>query len=442
MFPDADFSFQAATVFGISESTDRISQQVNFQCPSSLCQYPTFRSLAVCSRCENIDSRLARNTNSNGAQYVDFARGNQGARAGPNQTEYRLPNGLFLNNLRGNDSNQLVYMTMAGTPYPEKSIVMQDIDTLIWAQSAIKTDIPKDGELWPDYAVHATECALYYCVREYSAKVTNGTLNEASVEIGDERRNPASWQIRFSEESELLESLKKSIAFDPIQSIVGRTDLQLGSTFNLSREAVDSISNFVRPIFGPCLNRSGDCDFNEQPINGYYVAQNGLDEGIQQYDPPAAKVLWESANFQDVFDNVALSMSNAIRNGADEGDSATIVGRVSVNITVYKVDWRWIVLHVAIEVGAVVFLAVTAWVSRTRYGHPLPVWKSSALAALAKGENIREPNASLSTRVDLEDRARGESLALIRHYYGSRVGGYKPMPSNTVIEMDRFRHIK
>ena len=96
-------------------------------------------------------------------------------------------------------------------------------------------------------------------------------------------------------------------------------------------------------------------------------------------------------------------------------------------------------LHVTIEVGAVVFLVVTVWVSRTRYGHPLPVWKSSALAALTKGENVREPNAGQSTRIDLEDRARGELLTLIRHYHGSRVGGYKPMASNMEIEMDRFR---
>jgi hypothetical protein len=315
---------------------------------------------------------------------------------------------------------------------------MQDVDTLIWAQSVIKSDIPKEGQLWPDYAVHATECALYYCVREYSAEVKNGTLVEISREVTDNKRNPASWQVGASLiEDGLLESEQKSLAFDKVKSIAQRTDLQLGSTFNLSQAAVDSISHFVQPTFGPCLNQTagGTCDFETDPINGFYIAEGGLENGTVQYKPPAAKVLWDTPSIEDVFSNVARSMSNAIRNGADEGPAATVSGQIGVTTTVYRIDWRWITLHVIIEAGVVVFLAVTAWKSRTRYGRPLPVWKSSALAALATGENARGPDHSTATRTELEDWARKKPMSLMGGFHSRLVGGYTPVTSET--EMNR-----
>ena len=410
MYAEADFPLQAATMFGVSESPDRISQQVNFQCQTSECRYPTFKSLAICSRCANIDSHLEKNTASTGDQFYSYARGNPAAMVEYNQTQYQLPNGLFINNVRDHPLEHFVYMTMAGTSHPEKTIAMQDVDALIWSQSVVKVEPPKEGQLWPDIPVHATECALYYCVKEYTSEVKNGTLIETSAECTDEKRNPKSWELRSkilnnTGDNGLSDSFVKSLAFDDTQSALRRTDLQLGSKYNVSKAAVDSISGFVQSSFGPCLNSSGICDFEEDPINGYYIASGSLEEGQQEYEPAAAKVFWETDDLAYVFDNVARSMSNAIRNGADEGGSAVIPGEVGVTIAVYDVDWRWISLHVSIELGVMLFLALTMWASASRFRLPIPVWKSSSLAVLFSGANARE-GLNASTKTELEDVAR------------------------------------
>jgi hypothetical protein len=416
-FPDADFALQAATVFGVSESIERISQQVNFKCLTSHCRYPKHRSIAICSRCESIDDYLKTNTASIGSQFINFAKGNPAARVRPNQTEYRLPNGLFLNNLRDGQWSQMVYMTMAGTPHPGKTIKMGGVDTLIWSQSVIKVEVPESLEnaLWPDFPVHATECALYYCVREYDSEVNNGTLVERSVELTNEKRDPESWQIsRIASATggTLSDSFNKSIAFDKTQSFPRRTDLRLGDRFNLSQAAVDSISHFVQLTFGPCLNASGICDFNKDPINGYFVTEGGLKTGMQQYEPPAAKVFYDANDLGAVFDKVARSMSNAIRNGADEG--AAIEGIVGITTTVYDIDWRWIVLHGLILIGAVLFLITTVWASSTRFARPLPVWKSSSLAVLLRhNEEFCNGLGACPTREELEHSARSVRSSLL-----------------------------
>jgi hypothetical protein len=424
-FPDADFPLQAATIFGISAPVDRISQQVDFKCRTSQCRYPKFKSLGVCSRCKNLDSHLEENTASDGTQYVGFERVDNGLIIGKNQTEYRLPNGLFINNIGAGNFRPKVYLTMAGTPHPENTITMQDVDTLIWSQSLIRIQVTDENRdnAWPDYPIHATECALYYCVQEYTSEVNNGTLAETSAET-DDKRNPESWQVYMASHlSEtgpegLSAAFNKSTAFNETYSFARRTDLQLGDRFNLSQAAVDGTSRLMQETFGPCLDGSR-CDFDRDPINGYYMSRNLIDQGTAAFEPPVAQVLFEAADVGDLFGGLARSMSNAIRNGADataeESAGARVVGLVGVDTTVYHVDWRWIALHGLVELGAILFLGATVWTSSSRLGRAIPAWKSSSLAALFKGpEGLRRALENASTTAALDDSARGILLSLAR----------------------------
>lgn len=62
-------------------------------------------------------------------------------------------------------------LSLYGNSNPNKSIQAREIDTLIWTQGVIKVDNSTNIWQWPNTSVHAVECALYYCVKDYSFRV-------------------------------------------------------------------------------------------------------------------------------------------------------------------------------------------------------------------------------------------------------------------------------
>lgn len=194
-YADAEFTLQSAAVFGISADGAAISQQLAFDCSSGECLFPEVTSLAICSRCQDVSSHLKRNAQSDGTLIFNLMRDQSFISTEANSTEYRLPNGLYLNNREGAlAGTDLVLMTMLGTTNGSNAVVMGDVDTLIWAQSIIKVDAnPTPESAWPDFVVSATECALYYCVRNYTAKVRNSTLSEKSAALEGTIRVAESW---------------------------------------------------------------------------------------------------------------------------------------------------------------------------------------------------------------------------------------------------------
>ncbi|SPO06761.1 uncharacterized protein DNG_09455 [Cephalotrichum gorgonifer] len=344
-YPDADFGLQSATVFGITAERHDISEQLSVRCPSGDCRFPPVTSLAVCSRCEDLAPHLKRNTQSEGSQIFDLIQDQSLAVRKENCTEYTLPNGLFLNNLDDDSGGgrDMIFMTMSGTTNRSNTVVMGDIDTLIWAQTIIKVDGGKDSdEKWPNYDVHATECALYYCVRNYTAEVHNATLFETSTILEDEKRLPESWSIAQPDSYEnISDVVVHSLAYHPVESAIERTDLQLGRdgsdiSWSISQPAVDGISAYMQNTFASCLVGTVNCtdDVNTwAPTNGYLVGGELLSgQWQEQYEPSVSKTLWNEKDLSKIFDNVAMSMSNAIRNGADDAESKS--GSIGVPVTV------------------------------------------------------------------------------------------------------------
>lgn len=412
---DADYALQSATVFGITANPFSISQQVAFGCPSSDCKFEPVLSLAVCSQCSDVTSKLEKNTNSDGSLWVSLDRSVSGAQASFGCTEYRLPNDLYLNNVddsSGGDG-QLVYMTTFGTTNRSRTVTMGDVDTLIWSQSMIKVDAkPHNTKKWPDYNMIASECALYYCVKKYSAEIRNGTISEETSVIEDARRAADSWQIQEPRLKSLNKNDADSIAYDIAGSGVKRSDLRLesdgsGLGWNISQDAINGVSSFVQKTFQVCMNENCTKSIADvDPINGYYIASSAV-----QYDSSVAKVFFETTDFNGIFTNIAASMSTAIRNGDD--DSTGQSGLVGTPTTVYAVDWRWIILHCVTEFGAVIFLISTIWITWRHKQPAVPAWKASELAVMSRGVGLGDKLKDVTTKNELEERARALSVVLI-----------------------------
>lgn len=331
---DADLTMQAAIAFGLAEDAASVRSQAPFHCAGRECRFRSMESLSVCSRCSDLTVALERNNRSAGTQSYDLTQDSVDTDSPMvNNTEFRLPNGLFLNNVDGVSSpnpGPMLYMTMRGTSDPNDTIAMGDVDTLIWSQTVIAVDAdPKSNSTkkWPNFAVTASECALYYCVREYTSVYKDNQLNMASKELKHYKRDPESWWSGPDYEGlGVSEKVLESIAWHPQDSGIDHLDLSLradgsSSAWNVSNAAVFSISYYMQSLFAACLN--GKNCTQAFPLaswdvpNGFYVYSIEMGAHFEEFRPSSAKTLFEARSLNQTFENIAASMSNAIRRGGD-----------------------------------------------------------------------------------------------------------------------------
>ncbi|KAJ3543166.1 hypothetical protein NM208_g3720 [Fusarium decemcellulare] len=421
-----------------ADATSGVRQQVAYDCSSNNCEFEPFDSLAVCSRCEDITSSLKRRVRRNQTQAEELIELESGGPRMWNNTEYYLPNGLNLNNADGDLkdpklyalSRRRVYMTMFGTGYPNRTVAMNHIDTLIWAQSVIKVDDKLEDWWrvdWPGPKVSAQECALYYCVRRYTTAIRNRTLQEKSITLESHKRLSDSWEPHFEGDGyengvDLSRYVTDDLVFEPSAASFPHADLNLGEPrsskdknveeddkpiYVISEEAVYGLSVLMKRKFTTCIKGRHNCSLDKDdadwgPPNGYLL---GHKRAIRE--PPIAERLWETSDLSGLFEKLALGMTTAIRNGADDGRKAN--GTALFPVTVYSVVWPWIALHCVATFGALVFLVVTIW-STSKLKQP--VWKSSELAVFLHATAANGVFSRHETCIELEEKARSVSIVL------------------------------
>ncbi|OJD28768.1 uncharacterized protein BKCO1_1130001 [Diplodia corticola] len=406
---------QSAVLYGLSQPLNTTIQQLRFNCPSGNCTWPAYDSLAVCSKCNSLTPSLTRFSDY-GGQYVPLMEDNNAA-ALSNGTSYRLPNGLFLDNIDGwqwgaEPQYGAMFMTTYGTSNASLTNSLQDLsDTLIWAAGVLKTgpDAANATAAWPDLPVEAAECALYYCVNRYQTSVRNGSLVEEVSVVDGAHRAADSWQlVDFPDAWEAYnESMVESIAFDAYFSAAERSDLALvapdGEMFNLSQNAVESISSYFMTTFQADLQAYNESNGTvEGQINGWYMNSTSI-----QYQPSAIQPFWKSEDLNETFVTLATSMTNALRADAD-ADGATMVGKSGLMMTYYSVRWPWIALNCVVVLMGALFLFLTIG----KCGESAPVWKSSTLAAMSRGGHVRHLLERATSLGEMEKFAKDEKVVL------------------------------
>src|SRR5437016_731165 len=92
---------QSAILYGLSQRINSVTQQLPFNCSSGDCKWDLFESLAVCSVCNNVTSKMSKCSGIGGIlSYYALSNPNTDA-IGSANTCYSLPNGLFIDNLNG-----------------------------------------------------------------------------------------------------------------------------------------------------------------------------------------------------------------------------------------------------------------------------------------------------------------------------------------------------
>lgn len=405
----ADVAMTSAVLSGLTQSYSVTAQQTKHNCLSGNCTWDTFQSLAVCSACIDLTNRLNR-------IIVPFiACSSQHV----NLTVFRLSNGLGLTDTQTHESQYpLTWMAGFGTGNGSQSISFGSKDTLIWSMTMIRLSNPNAA--WPSSPVTASECGLWYCVKNYDSLIKDGNLIEIESPAPS-MKSKNSWHLDKFGLSEVRGKDKDTTLSFGISSIFNRTDLQLGDRFFVSQAAVYGISNLMNTTFtragyndivkadevtfATCLNTSRyNTSVLVNGINAYFGSGN--DRTIQ--NPTAMSYLYNSQDLNATFATLAKSMTNSIRENSD--GNRTMTDKAGTLHVVYQVHWEYLILPIFLIVAHVVFLVIIIYYTRKS---GLAVLCSSALPVLGFGGNIETVFNEIRLRSRMEEAAKFQQARFI-----------------------------
>ncbi|KAI9898035.1 hypothetical protein N3K66_006395 [Trichothecium roseum] len=513
-----DPSMHGAILSGLSQSSSLVEQQMTVTCPTGNCTFDAFSTLGVCNRCTDVTSRLEQVGKFGEAlsyQLGFLEKYNDYVKYKDNATGYVLPNGHFLGNMNGcptsalkGDTGQafpevcsyvdfgvdtqltagsameISEMTAYGTGNPNKTVTMQDLDTMIWSTSVIYMDeIQRDQmtsewadshpdqdpraqewNYWPGSPVVAKECALYYCVKSIKATLEGNSLYETSEEVLGAVRKPGSWEPtrEITTDSYAVENIPDDkivgLEFDPKYSHIEMDNLVLHdpqapgeADFALSPGAVWSISStFQNELLGRWTNETGAMEMVRKVKPNAKALYNGSKTGWN-ISPPSLAGIWYNSHtdMKDRFDAIATSMTNDMRRTVTLGGDKNTLGRITVqNYTEsddqnppvkgkvgvteihYRMEWYWIALHAVIMLAGITFCGLT--MVKSDVGSNVPAWKSSSLAALSQGSAVEKTLSRARTMRDLEEMASKESIRMNLDQKMS----FNPMAETAAVALD------
>ena len=224
----------------------------------------------------------------------------------------------------------------------------------------------------------AWECALYYCVNEYTATVTDGTFSQ---------RVTRSWRNDSASYSQ-----SGNLVYKPPASIINITANE--SVFYVDNKAARSLNSFMSDAF------TGDGSTGNSKPNAAFSSD-------------AIHALYEAGNLSVRVDNLAVSISNNMRQQNDS-DSAPFSGTALKGQTYIKVRWAWFAYPGALL--AMSLLSLAAIILETRY-RKVNVWKSSTLAVLFHGQQLElsiRGTLPADTLSQMSQNSRNLSVELIQ----------------------------
>ncbi|TPX12323.1 uncharacterized protein E0L32_006970 [Thyridium curvatum] len=426
---------QAAVLDGLSRPMSQLQAQTPYLCPTADCRWPAFNSLAVCSRCSNTTSEITRIPGNSIDLYTAFAA-QYGGRdmLGDNATAFRLPTGQFIANMdsymeksTGSNGAPPFLMSASGTGVPSRTLSLQESKSLIWSINILAIAPRHDdlsnktkpvGGKWPEMGLVSGECGLYWCVNQYESVLRNNTLSERVTEQETTFNMPLDDIINRTWPFDGLQFKPTVVDTGIWPGHIGLCDTKKEGGFgclNVSIDSVLSLNSYFQTLLttgAPSANATAG--LGQDALHNEGVLVNGRSV------PTALSGIWTDASqglqdLQSRFEALALSTTNAIRSSAmDAWDTSSVVpgstkGTVGRTQTLFHMQWQWMTLHCTVFVLAIVFLLLTVT-------HPgrnrAPLWKSSALAILARGPNAAEVLDGAETMPQILYRAKKGKVVL------------------------------
>lgn len=411
-----DMKMMTAALEGIVGSN---SKAVPFDCPTGDCDFAPYSSLAYCSSCTDITSRVQEHYGPLDLTSETIFTWNytvpdqecglnfKSARGRPTFDTDGFsgwtPNHLILcpwDRLVPNNKSATSFMVMSTSNCSRDS---QD-------GSSDGADCVSHPKQLPSLAnstgLVAMNCTLGLCVRDYTGRVRNGVLNETMT------NSLAPNLLPEEAGTGMFKILKIPCTVDSKEYDMSNiSQVQSSTGRNFSTVSIDG-ANVTAPM--ECVFATGP----DLPLAIGHFLKNGLlqpkraigrpDEGAtcstNSFDGSAFCDPWyleplfrsggpTAETISADVDGIAVGITNRLRAvGSDaygEGPGAVPGTAIQTTVCVH-VDWPWLVFPAALVLLTVVlFVAVLVVAGRSRVADGQPVWKSSALVAFFHGMDTR-----------------------------------------------------
>ncbi|KAL6721585.1 hypothetical protein ACLMJK_000689 [Lecanora helva] len=305
-----DMSMKASIYSGIFDVDDHADVLVDHVCPTGNCTWVDFSSLAVCSKCANITSYVERSCDATGCHRSSLA-------GGPSL----VGSGGQINSSITDISPELV-----------------DVEASIIQFSSLLSKPMDTG-----YQTSAWECVMFYCINQYSASVTDGTIKQ---HISQSWRNDSA-----------SHSIDSDLWYKP--------PFGGNSTFKVASIAAKAMNSFMSTTF------TGSGGINSTTSGSAFSSD-------------VVHALYDTVDYSDRIENLAVSMSNNIRQQND-GNSSPFKGLAYQSETYVKVRWPWFSYPATLVLASLLYLFGT--IVETTYRDVL-IWKSYNMVMLFHGQNL------------------------------------------------------
>ncbi len=348
---------------------------MEFSCKSGNCTWPTFRTLKLCSHCEDVSSTIEKECTTYTSHDLKHA---------PEQDcNYTTPLGARLK--ASSQCGELgdyrtLWRTATGfSASPGATVV--NVSAIFFpydSETSLDTTL---GCPLPNHK--AWDCTISWCAKTYSASAsTDGRLQDV----------PA-----FTE-------LLSILAFDdPDMDCYTHPGYSYGSYYR-SNEGAVLLSAAFTPSEMPQTFTCPDTNLFKNSATAFWINSadmllfagelqpffrggiiNGQETSNNAMNHPAATASMQAmykingGNFSMTMESLATSMTNFIRQGPN---STAVLGHEHYTTTHIRINWPWLCFPAGLVVVAVVFLIAAIISSHTS---SKTGWKSSSLAILFHG---------------------------------------------------------
>ncbi len=224
----------------------------------------------------------------------------------------------------------------------------------------------------------AWECALSYCINKYSTSATDGVIHQ---EIRETWRNNSA---THSQDSDLL--------YRPPDSVNG--NVANVSTFRVASLAARAMNGFLSNTF----TGSGGLD-----VSGTGPA----------FSSDVIHALYDTKDYSKRIENLAISMTNNIRQQNDSG-SGPFSGLAFKTETYVKFRWAWFSYPATVILLSLLYLIGTI-IETTR--RDAVIWRSSNLALLFHGKNLvltKPEHVMVNEPTQMAERVKDVEVELVQ----------------------------
>jgi hypothetical protein len=414
---------------------DGFQAEIPVSCSTGSCAWPIYRTLGVCSKCQDVSSILSYACISSKMDWVrNISR---------DPTESSYPRGAmcgyFINATSDSPVMMTGYATGPNMTYAGQALVARGLPlvdsvtrTTLFGGSIHFGHIRNPIEDFIVAGVHdiesvyanstpfAQECVLSWCVKAINSSYYLGAYKEEVVETFiNSTAGPQPWLTTLIEDSDdgpsydyyYAENVTIRVPSQPEETIYGLTN----TTMIITTATFDE----VLPFFSTMENSS---DTISTRLQYWRVDNTEMKPKMNPWVP--------SNNITQHLERLATAVTNLIRSSSEDGSASGNGYAKEVRV---QVQWAWLTFPLLLLVLSLVFLILT--ITRVPIaGGDVGIWKNSTMPILIYSlPKDAQQALVMSGALDTASKTKSKNTRIrLATKTGWRVSGYSSAPTTPV----------